>query len=174
MLPTLAYECSEFLLESNGQPLLKNLPRGREAFVKVKVRQKRTTDSFIENFNGAFSSERTNLLQRSVTAHGELSFIPSPDPRVEPFYIFPVDGFRYMYNPLAVSTDVHKETFGKLINTMGDSAPELFREMLKYEYIFDKLPDGIVSGSEIILFGIPYYFALKKSVIDDYKRFTLM
>ena len=171
MLPTLTYECSEFLLESEGKPLLKNLPRYRDGFIKVKVRQKRTTDAFIENFNNAFAGERSRLLQRSVVGHGEAAFVPSLDPNLEPFYIFPVDGFRYMYNPSAASTSEYKDTFNKLLTNVGESAPEIFQKVLKYDYVFDKLAEGITGGSEIIFYGIPYYFALRKSIVDDYARF---
>lgn len=173
MLPTLIYECSEFLMESEGQPLLKNLPTDRDGFLKVKVRHQRNrnTDTFIENFNNAFADERSRLLHRSVVAHGESAFVPSTNAKLEPFYIFPVDGFRYMYNPSTASTTQYKETFDKLITNVGDSAPELFQKLLKYDYVFDKLSEGIVGGSEIIFYGIPYYFALRKSIIDDYERF---
>ena len=173
MLPTLTYECSEFLLASGGQPLLKNLPSYRDGFIKVKVRhqRKRNSDAFTENFNHAFADERSRLLQRSVFAHGEASFVPSTTPDLEPFYIFPVDGFRFMYNPVAASTSQYKDTFDKLLTNVGDSAPELFQKLLQYDYVFDKLSEGITGGSEIIFYGIPYYFALRKTIIDDYKRF---
>lgn len=171
MLTTLTYECSEFLSASEGRPLLKNLPRYRDGFIKVKVRQKRSTSPFIESFNNAFADERSRLLQRSVVGYGEAAFTPSTDPTLEPFYIFPVDGFRYMYNPSAASTAEYKETFDKLLTNVGESAPELFQKVLKYDYVFDKLTEGITGGSEIIFYGIPYYFALRKSIIDDYKSF---
>ena len=171
MLPTLAYECSEFLMESGGKPLLKNLPKFRDGFIKVKVRHQRNSDPFIENFNTALAGEQSRLLQRSVLAHGESSFVPSKDPNLEPFYIFPIDGFKYMYNPSAASAMEYKDTFDKLISNIGDSAPEIFQKLLKYDYVFDKLSEGIAGGSEIIFYGIPYYFALRKSIIDDYKLF---
>lgn len=171
MLPTLAYECAEFLFESAGRPLLKNLPRHRDGFVKVKVRQKKATDFFVESFNSAFADERAKLLQRSVFAHGESSFVPSSDQSLEPFYIFPIDGYRYMYNPSTATTSEYKVTFNKLLRNVGDSAPELFQKVLKYDYVFDRLEEGIVGGSEIIFYGIPYYYALRKSIIDDYQSF---
>lgn len=171
MLPTLSYECSEFLMESGGLPLLKNLPRFKDGFTKIKVRHQRTTDPFLETFNTAFADERTRLMQRAVFAQGESSFIPSTDPNLEPFYIFPVDGFRYMYNPSASSAMEYKETFDKLVSNVGESAPEILQKLLKYDYVFDRLEEGISSGSEIIFYGIPYYFALRKSIIDDYKLF---
>jgi hypothetical protein len=171
MLQTITDECFEFLTESGGKPLLKNLPRQRDGFIKVKVRHKRATDSFYESFNTAFEHERTRLWQRSVFAQGEKTFAPSTDPTLEPFYIFPVDGFRYMYNPYTTSTVEYKETFRKLLANVGDAAPELFQTMLKYDYVFDRLGDGISGGSEIIIYGIPYYYALRKSLIDDYRSF---
>lgn len=171
MLPTLTYECAEFLVESDGRPLLKNLPKSLDGFAKVKVRHRRTTNQFIESFNSAFTDERSRLLQRSVFAHGDTSFTASDDTTLEPFYIFPVDGFRYMYNPSAATTSSYKETFDRLVSNVGESAPELFQKVLKYDYVFDKLSEGIAGGSEIIIFGIPYYFALRKSIIDDYAGF---
>lgn len=170
MLPTIAYECSEFLLESHGQPLLKNLPKNRDGFSKVKVRHQKTTNTFTESFNGAFSKERPNLLQRSVLAQGADAFVPSSDPTLEPFYVFPVDGYRYMYNPVA-STKDYSETFNTLRTNLGESASDILKELLKYDYVFDNLSEGIANGSEIIVYGIPYYFALRKSLVDDYEEF---
>ena len=174
MLPTILYECSEFLVLSEGQPLLRNLPKRHDGFIKVKVRQKRMSDSFIENFNGAFSAERTNLLQRSVFVRGEATFKTSTDPALEPFYVFPIDGFRFMYNPLASSTLEYKNTFDTLLANVGESAPEIFQKVLRTDYLFDKLDEGISGGSEIILFGISHYYALRKSIIDEaYEKFLL-
>ena len=171
MLPTISDECSEFLKESGGKPLLKNLPCRSDGFVRVKVRQKKNTDLFAENFNTAFADERARLLQRCMFAQGEAGFVPSAHPDFEPFYVFPIDGYRYMYNPHAATTDHYKETFSKLLARVGSDAQEIFQKMLKYDYVFDKLAEGISGGSEIIFYGIPYYFALRKSIIDDYKAF---
>lgn len=171
MLPTLSYECAEFLLESRGKPLLKNLPRFREGFTKIKVRHQRNIDPFLETFNAAFANEKTKLMHRAIIAQGESSFVPSDDPKLEPFYIFPIDGFKYMYNPNAATAMEYKETFDKLHSNVGNSAPDILQMLLKHDYVFDKLEEGISSGSEIIFYGIPYYFALRKSIVDDYKLF---
>lgn len=170
MLPTLAYECSEFLMESRGQPLLKNLPKNRDGFSKVKVRHQKMTNTFVESFNGAFSDAHTKLLQRSVLATGQNGFVLSESADLEPFYIFPVNGYRYMYNPVA-STKDYNDTFNTLLNTIGDSASDILKDLLKYDYVFDNLSEGICNGSEIIFYGIPYYFALRKSLVDDYTKF---
>lgn len=170
MLPTLTRECSDFLIESEGRPLLKNLPTYRDGFSKVKVRHQKVTNPFIESFNGAFSKEHTKLFQRSVFVQGEASFTPIESTTSEPFYIFPIDGYRYMYNPMATTKDYH-DTFNKLLADIGDLTPDVFKDLLKYDYVFDKLAEGISGGSEIIIYGISHYFALRKSLVDDYEDF---
>lgn len=171
MLPTLAYECADFLNESAGKPLLKNLPSRIDGFVKIKLRHKKSSNLFTENFNSAFANERVKLLQRSMFAQGDAGFSPSTDPTMEPFYVFPIDGYRYMYNPHAASTDDYRETFSKLLSSVGAGAQDMFQTMLKYDYVFDDLKGGIEGGSQLIVYGIPYYFALRKSIIDDYDSF---
>jgi hypothetical protein len=171
MLPTLTYECTEFLTESGGKPLLKNLPSRIDGFVRIKVRQKKSSNLFTENFNNAFASERAKLLQRSMFAQGLTGFVPSTDPNMEPFYVFPVDGYRYMYNPHAASTDDYRETFSKLLSSVGSGAQDMFQKMLKYDYVFEDLQVGIDGGSQLIVYGISHYFALRKSIIEDYDSF---
>lgn len=135
------------------------------------MRTKKSTDTFVDNFNEAFASEKTKLLQRAVFAQGEKGFVASNNTSYEPFYIFPIDGFKYMYNPHINTTADYTETFNTLVNKVGDNALEMFRKMLKYDYTFDRLEHGITSGSEIIIYDIPYYFALRKTIIDDYAAF---
>jgi hypothetical protein len=160
-------------MESKGLPLLKNLPKYRDGFIKVKVRQKRVRNRFIDTFNDAFKTERTNLIQRAVFAYGETGLLSAPEDSLEPFYIFPVDGYKYLYNPLSASTEEYESTLNKLLENVGETAPDLFQQMLKYDYISDNLAEGISKGSEIIIHGIPYYFALRKTIIDDYSNFLV-
>lgn len=169
MLPTIINECSQFLVESGGLPLLKNLPKNKNGFIKVKVRHQKANCPFIKVFNDAFADERTNLLQRSIIAHGENGF-QSNNAELEPFYVFPIDGYRYMYNPTASTRD-YIESFNSLMEKLGDMGGDILKDVLKRDYEFDNLQRGISSGSEIIIYGIPYYYALRKSLVDDYERF---
>ncbi len=174
MLPSVERECSEFLEISQGVPLLKSLPKARDGFLKVKVRQKKRTDDFAKAFNDAFSETKPLLLQRSVFAHGESAFVPSNDPNTEPFYIFPINGFRFMYNQHTTSNLSYRDTLQKIESAIKkETALELFRDILKNDYVFDNLPVGISSGCEIIIYGIPYYYAVRKSLIDDYSGFLV-
>jgi hypothetical protein len=174
MLPSLERECSEFLEISQGIPLLKSLPKARDGFLKVKVRQKKRTDYFANAFNDAFADTKPRLLQRSVFAHGEASFVPLVDPNTEPFYVFPINGFRYMYNQHTTSNLAYQDTLQKIESAIQkDSALQLFRDILKTDYVFDNLPFGISTGCEIIIYDIPYYYAVRKSLIDDYSEFLI-
>lgn len=174
MTPTLIKECIEFLNLSNGQPLLKNLPVHRDGFRKVKVRKKKNENQFIKSFNEAFWTENEDLIQRSVFANGLTSFNEVNDSVVEPFYVFPINGFKYMYSMEVRSSSLqYKETFDDLLETIGyESGVRLFTEVLKYDYLFSDLETGIASGAEIIIYDIPYYYAIRKSLIADYKAFV--
>lgn len=171
MLPTIASECSEFLMESCGRPLVKNLPVAKAGFCKVKVRHQRLANEFVESFNSAFAASHSKLLQRAVIARGVKASIPPTSTSVEPFYIFPINGFRYMYNPVASTTD-YNETYARLLGSVGAAASEILKDLLKYDYVFDNLVEGIDAGSEIIIYGIPHYFALRKSLVGDYDQFV--
>lgn len=173
MLPTLATECSQFLEASKGQPILKYLPSLGQGFRKVKVRQKKCGDLFIRSFNEAFLQERRNLLQRSVITRGMSLPENIHNDTIEPFYVFPRNGFKFMYcqNP-SVTTSEYKITLDKLIKSVGDdSGVTVFHEILKYQYEFDNLAHGIKSGGEVIFFNIPYFYAIRKSLVADYEQF---
>lgn len=172
MLPTLTKECSEFLKLSEGKPLLKNLPIHNDGFRKVKVRKKKNLKSdFIELFNEVFE-DHEDLYQRAIFATSNL-IIPSIIENLEPFYIFPIDGFRFVYaENVANTSSTYQEMFNKLMeNLKNEQGIEIFLDVLRFNYKKDNLSFGIDSGAEIIIYGIPYYYAIRKSLIDDYRKF---
>jgi hypothetical protein len=172
MIPTIQTECSEFLFESVGHPLIKNLPKDSEAFRKVKVRKKKQTEIITSVFNETFKDDHSQILQRSIFAHGADAFISSDDNHLEPFYIFPIDGYRYMYAPNVLSTtENYRATLDLLMETLGDNAIDTFQEVLKYHYRHDKLYEALTGNSEIIIYDIPYYYAIRRSIIENYGEF---
>jgi hypothetical protein len=172
MLPTIQTECSQFLSESIGYPLIKNLPKNNDGFRKVKVRKKKQIEQITTVFNEAFKDDHSQILQRSVFAHGINSFVPVIDETVEPFYIFPINGYRYMYAANVLSTtEDYKNTLDLLMETLGDNAIETFQEVLKYHYRHDKLYEALTGNSEIIIYDIPYYYAIRRSIIENYSEF---
>ena len=168
-LPTLYAECSDFLAESQKTPLLKNLPVHYDGFKKVKVRKKNKQDAVIEAFNKSFSQHK-NAFQRSVFANGKSSFIVSEDASFEPFYIFPINGYKYVYNPVVTNfANEYKENIERLTHNIPQSvAIDMVSMVISKSYTDTNLVEGINLGAEIIIYSIPYYYAIRKSLLDDY------
>lgn len=168
MLPTIAQECGLFLIESQGKPIVKSLPKHADGYRKVKVRKKKAKDEFTTKFNESFFTEFNDIRNRAVFVNGHQ---PQTE-ETELFYVFPIDGYRFMYSPAVFnSTELYKDTFDKLINTAGkNNGMEIFTEMLQLTYTYDNLPAAIDSGCEIIIYDISHYYAVRKSLIDDYSN----
>lgn len=161
--PILA-ECSDFLCLSEGQPLLKNLPCHYEDFrkVKLRMRKQKANTEFAKTFNEAFD-EIPHLRQRAMFANGSVSFIAESGER-EPFYIFPINGFKFMYSrEVTNSSTDYMQAFETIFHQFqGDS--NLMEQVLKYTYTKENLAEGIQHGSEIILYNIPYCYAIRQTV----------
>lgn len=170
-LPTLRKECSQFLKESNNLPLLKNLRIEDDGFRKVKVRKKNTNAIFIEAFNMSFSNHK-NIFQRSIFANGEKSFTTSKDNHLEPFYIFPINGYQFVYNPIVSNAlEQYKNDVTNLIEKVSiPVAVDMFSKVITQSYVGEDMARGINVGAEIIIYGIPYYYAVRKSLVDDYNK----
>lgn len=169
MIPTLVDECSEFLIESKGKFLLKNLPKTYEGFKKIKVRKKKNLkNAFAPSFNHTFNSYN-DLLNRAI-------FVNSLEPEnndKEPFYIFPINGYRFMYNTQVNNIKLEYEDFFSKLNSWlnEDDSKKVFSDIIKNHFISDNLDYAIRSKCEILFYGINYYYAIRKSLIDDYKKF---
>ena len=156
MLPTLLNECSDFLIQSDGLPLTKNLPKTYAGFQKIKVRKKKLINKqYAQSFNETFNSYN-DILQRSVFAN--TNEYCSPDR--EPFYIFPTNDFKFMYNPHVDNTQIHYEkSFKTITSWLNESdGKKVFSDVIKTHFISNDLVNGISSKSEIIIYGINYYY----------------
>ena len=175
-LEIIAERCQEFIRESEGQPLLKNLPEDYGDFYKVKVRKrkqrKQDPKHFAEMFNKAFEDEMQDLRERSVFANGELTFKENGDTEQEAFYIFPVDGYEFMYSKEVENSSVsYKNAFNSLTEKLGTEEGEnIISELLKFTYTSENLVEGINSGAEIIIYNIPYFYAIRKETVDNYQN----
>ena len=171
MLPTINKECSDFLNKSNNLLLLKSLPKDKEGFRKVKVRQRNIKEIFQNIFDkGLYNSK--SITPRSVQAIGENGYSDPQNDNLEPFYIFPINGFKYFYNPIVKNS---QEQYSKLINKSlniidRDTIIDMFSESIKESYVSDNLYNGIAQGAEIIIYNIPYFYAIRKTVFDDLKQ----
>lgn len=162
-------ECGDFLLASNELPLVKALKETSSNFRKVKVRTKNISDEFVETVNEAFEGEYRNLYGRSVFCNG-----PHVDANreKEQVYVFPINGFKYFFNPnVTFLLSQYKKTYDALNLTLDEeSAESIFVDMVKYSYGEADTPfkDALFSGKEIIIYNIPYYYAVKVEKFPAY------
>jgi len=165
--------CAQFIKESQGQPLFKNLSVGYNNFDKIKVRKRKGEASdFTETFNEAFEQQHPGLRQRAIFANGSPSFQPLFDGVVEPFYVFPIDGYKFMYSKeVENSGQEYKQVFDTLFEQFGEEkGNEVLTDLLKFTYTSQNLNEGITSGSEIIIYGIPYFYAIRTNTADNYQE----
>lgn len=160
-------ECSTFFEQSTGLPIYRMLPESYEDFRKVKVRLQKKKTSFVETFNKAFDKKLHNLRQRAVLVNG---IEPKLEEGHTSFYIFPTNGYKFMYNKeVANSNEAFKRAFDTVLEQFGDNteqANQLIMDLLQYTYTSERLDEGIKLGSEIVIYNIPYYYAVRTSSID--------
>lgn len=171
-LTKLVNQCSQFIEEADELALLKSLPEQYDDVHKVKVR-KRKTQTFDTTFNEAFDFHY-ELRERSVFANGRHSFV-SEGVDIDTFYVFPIDGYKFMYcNEVKNSTVEYQQVFDSIVDGFGPSkGNEVISEMLKFSYIHENLHEGISNGSEIIFYNIPYYYAVRANMEYDSLLTTL-
>lgn len=162
MLPTIVNECSQFLTESDGNYIIKNLPRTHQGFAKIKVRLGKRKTKFTESFNRAFETTKHDLHHRAIFAYTNDSLLQE-DSNLEPFFIFPINGYEFIYNPMVCNSS---EDYSK-INMSSD----LITDLLKLSYQTGTLSEALQFKCEIVFYGIPYYYAIRQSLIEDYHNF---
>jgi hypothetical protein len=164
--------CSQFLQESATRPVYKLLPMTYDDFHRVKVRRKPLSDDNVsEVFDRAFGTQ--HIRQRAIFVSGSLPVITE---NVEPFYVFPVDGYKFLYSKeVGNSNNDYQQVLDSLFEQFedNDKAIEIVTDVLKYTYVRDNLAEGIISKSEIILYGIPCYYAMRVSAALDYNKINI-
>jgi len=168
-LSALGEQCSCFIEESNGLPIFKALPDGYSDVQKVKARRRNMRTSFADTFNEAFAEHISSLCQRAVYAYG-LNVVEEADENLDPFYIFPIDGYRYLYSTeVERSSDDYKQVFEMMFDQFGaDKGKEVITDLIKFSYNSTNLAEGIERGSEIIFYNIPYYYAVRVDSVPNY------
>lgn len=159
--------CSMFLRESQGLPLFRNLPSHYDVLQKVKVRKRKTVDEFSNVFNNTFEQYGHNLTQRAIFTHNIDILHEAADVNTEPFYIFPIDGYQFLYNPeIKSSTHNYQQIFDVVVESFGDTGVSMVQDVFKLSYTTTNLHEGIEQGAEIIIFNIPFYYAVKSSAYE--------
>lgn len=161
-------DCSDFIHESNYHLVYRALPRSYNDIHRVKVRQQKHTDVVTRVFNEAFR-ETPNIRQRSIISQ---STPPIPTINTEPYYIFPVNGYKYMYSKEVKDSSAD---YQQLIHTMfehlssEEAAAKILSDVVKYSYNTTNLLEGIRTGAEIIFYNIPFYYAIKCAAYPNTK-----
>jgi hypothetical protein len=171
ILSKIKEECTQFIELSEGNYAQKSLLFDGRFIKKVKVRKKKNKDNFLDLFDKAFEQEYRDIMGRSIFCNGVHS-----KPNVinrEKFYVFPINGFKVLYNP---DFDYYKEYMNIYSNLKEnldqETAKKTFIDMIEYSYKINNLDlsNALFSGNEIIFYGIPYYYAVKCSKHPDYKE----
>lgn len=167
----LSERCSDFILESSGNCLLKNLPKTYSNIHKIKARKRNINGEFASTLNEAFETYFNDIAQRAIFSNGQSSFQISENPDLEPFYIFPIDGYKYMYSPEVMNSSAdYKDVLDVMFEQFGtDKGKNIVTEVIKFAYEHKNLSEGIIKGSEIIIYDIPYYYGVKCSSISNYQ-----
>lgn len=172
-LGTIKSACEQFLKESALLPLYKLLPRTYNDFHRVKVRQQKRNDNITEAFNNAFGTQFSNIRQRAIFASPMISEATEEH---EPFYVFPINGYRFLYSKEVYNSSAnYQQVIETLFQQFEDSNKtlEVVTDILKYTYVRENLAEGISADAEIIFYGIPYFYALRVSAVPPYgKLFT--
>ncbi len=165
--------CSQFFRESQGFPLLKNLSCSYSNFHKVKVRRRKgESGEFTETFNEAFELQHPGIRNRAIFANGVMSFEPAISENYEPFFVFPIDGYKFIYSREVMNSGhEYKQVFETLFEQFGEEkGNDVLTDLLRFTYTSNELHEGIESGSEIIIYGIPYFYAIKTTAVQEYTQ----
>ena len=160
-------ECGEYLRLSEGLPLFKTLPSSYGAFKRVKVRFQKAKDPTSAVFEAAFGHNKPGFRERVVITY------PTPQEVLEThdlYYIFPVDGFRYMFSPMVRDSNVD---IGGVVNTLIErldftEGSSLAADLLQYSYQNTNLVEGLRSEAEILLFDLPNFLAVRVDIDPHY------
>lgn len=167
-------ECSQFLRESEGHPLYKTLPSTHVNFNKIKVRLQKRRDHVSDVFERAFGSEFANIRQRSIFAYPTGPVLAE---NTDQYYVFPANGYRFLYSKeVTNSSSDYRHVVDTLFEQFDDTtqASIVIADLLKFTYSSSNLLEGLSANSEVILYGIPYYYAIKTSACADYSALLSM
>lgn len=159
-------ECSQYLAESDGLPLMKVLSSSYAIHQKIKVRYRHDNIKILDE---AFKQQCKNISQRAV-----FTYTASPDHIAEtdePYYVFPTNGYRYVYDAgqFGTSKDYQIMVTALLERLENQTqAYDIVADLLRYNCCSTQLRNGVSAGANIIIYSVPHYFAIKQSAYPNY------
>ncbi len=167
MLPSsILKECNQFLTESNKRPLLRALSKVGDGFRKVKVRKKhKYTNPLEQYFDDAFLPQYREIRLRSMIVQTIIT--PDLSNDRELFYVFPIDGYKILYNRQVNNYINYAASLRPVIENV-DSPESLLIHLFENTYESRDLTQAIDSGAELLIYNIPYYYAVRTSLYENY------
>lgn len=144
MLNDIMTHCSQAI--TSGIPMYKQLPSSLESISRIKLRHRKSTDPFHTDLNNAFDIDR--LYQRSLICTSTTSGDTIADHSW--YAIYPVDDFKYRYNPVVSD-----------INTLRDIDPKLLPLVVDVSFSSQILHSICDTPVELLIFDIPAYYAIR-------------
>jgi len=171
MKQKVANECGEFIDNCGGYPLIKQLNSDGNFIKKVKVRKKNKKDTFIKRFDNAFNDIHNNLHGRSIFCNGDNMDLSNQKDKHDKFYVFPIDGFKFLFNSEVSYHRDFQEIYNKMSRFMDKKKCEkVFVDLIEYSYKETdiSLRDALLTEKEIIIFDVSYYYAIRMNKFPDY------
>lgn len=167
MLPSsILKECNQFLAESNSKPLLRALPKIGDGFRKVKVRKKnKYNDPLEQYFDIAFLNKYREIRLRSMIVQTTAPNLTTEDKEL--FYVFPINEYKILYNRQIDSYAAYAASLRPVVENL-DSAESLLVHLFEHTYESHSLEEAIDAKAEILIYNIPYYYAIRSSLYQDY------
>lgn len=171
IIEAIAEECSDYLNEASVYPALKAFKDNGNFFRKVKVRHKKNPVGFIRVIGDAMQQEHQNIHIRSVVANGPHSNVSG----LTTYYVFPKNGFKFLFNPCINYHEEYKEAYLKLLRLELDDqgkALQMMEDLIKYSYVNDdtNLNDALKSTKEIIFYNMSYYYIVSTKKYPCYNE----
>jgi len=164
LLRSIKLDCQEFLEDSQDKPLIKWCSSAWPDVHRIKVRKRKHVDLFTEQFNSAFADVYPSILNRSVIIN---EFKNNDDD--DQFYIFPIDGFKFMYCSEINNSKVQlSPVLDEIMAGMDDEGSGVIQDMLHVTYQEDNITEAIVDNVEIIIYNIPVFYAVRSNI--DYSN----
>jgi len=172
-------ECGEYLSMAGPYPSIKRLSGDEASYHrKVKVRHKKNPTGVIRLLGKAMEHEARNIHMRCVSVNGpDIKEALSKNDASELYYIFPINGFRYLYNNRVDTFEQYQKTLKALLESKTitrESAVQLVIDSMSYTYSkFDiKLKEALKTSKEVIFYNMPYYYAVSVKKYPSYYTLT--
>jgi hypothetical protein len=159
LLNTISTQCRDFIAETKF-PMYRSYDYDVDV-KKVRVRtRKRDNSVFNTLFNGGFDKIYGGIRQRSIFTSGE-------QPGDNGYYVFPINGYQFMYNDtVGNSVSDLEPMFQSIRAKLGENASSVvIEEFLRFSYQTTNINEGVRKGVEIIIYNIPFFYVVRADSI---------